>query len=209
MSNFSSKILESAVQEFSRLPGIGKRSALRLVLHLLKVPASDAERFGQTILRLREEIVYCRICKNISDREICSICSDSRREDSVICVVEDVRDIIAIENTNQFRGKYHVLGGIISPMDGIGPADLEIQSLLSRLNSDITQEIIMALSATMEGDTTAYYIFKKINQTGFTGFRFSIIARGVSVGDELEYADEVTLGRSILNRVPYENSIAK
>ncbi len=191
------------------MPGIGKRSALRLVLHLLKVPAGDAERLGQAILRLREEVVYCRICKNISDQEICSICSDSRRDDTVICVVEDVRDIIAIENTNQFRGKYHVLGGIISPMDGIGPADLEIQSLINRLNNSPAQEIIMALSATMEGDTTAYYIFKKIHQSGFSGFRFSIIARGVSVGDELEYADEVTLGRSILNRVPYENAIAK
>jgi recombination protein RecR len=191
------------------MPGIGKRSALRLVLHLLKVPAGDAERLGQAILRLREEVVYCRICRNISDQEICSICSDSRRDDSVICVVEDVRDIIAIENTNQYRGKYHVLGGIISPMDGIGPADLEIQSLLNRLNGSHAQEIIMALSATMEGDTTAYYIFKKIHQSGFSGFRFSIIARGVSVGDELEYADEVTLGRSILNRVPYENAISK
>ncbi len=191
------------------MPGIGKRSALRLVLHLLKVPAGDAERLGQAILRLREEVVYCRICKNISDQEICSICSDSRRDDTVICVVEDVRDIIAIENTNQFRGKYHVLGGIISPMDGIGPADLEIQSLINRLNNSPAQEIIMALSVTMEGDTTAYYIFKKIHQSGFSGFRFSIIARGVSVGDELEYADEVTLGRSILNRVPYENAIAK
>jgi recombination protein RecR len=209
LSSFSSKILDSAVQEFSRMPGIGKRSALRLVLHLLKVPAGDAERLGQAILRLREEVVYCRICKNISDQEICSICSDSRRDDTVICVVEDVRDIIAIENTNQFRGKYHVLGGIISPMDGIGPADLEIQSLINRLNNSPAQEIIMALSATMEGDTTAYYIFKKIHQSGFSGFRFSIIARGVSVGDELEYADEVTLGRSILNRVPYENAIAK
>lgn len=191
------------------MPGIGKRSALRLVLHLLKVPAGDAERLGQAILRLREGVVYCRICKNISDQEICGICSDSRRDDSVICVVEDVRDIIAIENTNQYRGKYHVLGGIISPMDGIGPADLEIQSLLNRLNNSPAQEIIMALSATMEGDTTAYYIFKKIHQSGFSGFRFSIIARGVSVGDELEYADEVTLGRSILNRVPYENAISK
>ncbi len=209
MSSFSSKILDSAVQEFSRMPGIGKRSALRLVLHLLKVPAGDAERLGQAILRLREGVVYCRICKNISDQEICGICSDSRRDDSVICVVEDVRDIIAIENTNQYRGKYHVLGGIISPMDGIGPADLEIQSLLNRLNNSPAQEIIMALSATMEGDTTAYYIFKKIHQSGFSGFRFSIIARGVSVGDELEYADEVTLGRSILNRVPYENAISK
>lgn len=209
MSSFSSKILDSAVQEFSRMPGIGKRSALRLVLHLLKVPAGDAERLVQAILRLREGVVYCRICKNISDQEICGICSDSRRDDSVICVVEDVRDIIAIENTNQYRGKYHVLGGIISPMDGIGPADLEIQSLLNRLNNSPAQEIIMALSATMEGDTTAYYIFKKIHQSGFSGFRFSIIARGVSVGDELEYADEVTLGRSILNRVPYENAISK
>jgi recombination protein RecR len=206
MSSFSSKILDDVVLEFSRLPGIGKRSALRLALHLLKVPADDARRLGMVIQRLREEIRYCKICNNISDNEICSICSDTHRDDSVICVVEDIRDIIAIENTNQFRGKYHMLGGIISPIDGIGPDDLHIDSLIARLNNPEIKEIIMALSATMEGDTTAFFIYKKIIQSGKTGFRFSTIARGVSVGDELEYADEVTLGRSIINRVPYENS---
>lgn len=204
MSSFSSKILDDAVMEFSRLPGIGKRSALRLVLHLLKSPPDEVLRFGETILQLRKNIRYCRICNNISDNEICSLCSDHRRDGTLICVVEDIRDIIAIENTNQFRGKYHVLGGIISPIDGVGPEDLHINSLISRISTEEIKEFIMALSATMEGDTTAFYIFKKIAQTGKTGFRFSAIARGVSIGDELEYADEVTLGRSILNRIPYD-----
>ena len=209
MSRFSSKILDDAVHEFNRLPGIGKRSALRLVLHLLKVPAEDARRLSMSIQRLREEIRYCNVCNNISDTEICGICSDRNRDESVLCVVEDIRDIIAIENTNQFKGKYHVLGGIISPMDGVGPANLNISSLMERLNKPEIKELIMALSATMEGDTTAFYIYKKINQSGFSRFRFTTIARGVSIGDELEYADEVTLGRSILNRVPYDNSMLK
>ncbi len=209
MSSFSSKILDDAVSEFSRLPGIGKRSALRMVLHLLKMPAEDAGRLGMAIQRLRQDIRYCRICKNISDSDVCSICGNRRRDNSVICIVEDIRDIIAIENTNQFTGKYHVLGGIISPIDGIGPNELNITSLMERLKNPEVKEIIIALSATMEGDTTAFYLFKKITQSGFSGFKFSTIARGVSVGDELEYADEVTLGRSILNRVPYENSLIK
>jgi len=204
MSSFSSKILDDAVQEFSRLPGIGKRSALRLVLHLLKSTAEDSQRLSQSIRRLREEIRYCKICYNISDSEICTICSDKNRDDSVLCVVEDIRDIIAIENTNQYKGKYHVLGGIISPMDGIGPDNLNIAPLIERLSHPEIKEVIMALSATMEGDTTSFYIFKKINQSGNKNFKFSTIARGVSIGDELEYADEVTLGRSILNRVPYD-----
>jgi recombination protein RecR len=204
LSSFSSKILEDAVQEFSRLPGIGKRSALRLVLHLLKTDVADVHRLSDSIIHLREQIHYCKICKNISDQEICSICSDRSRDDTMICVVEDIRDVIAIENTNQYRGKYHVLGGIISPMDGIGPANLEIQSLVDRLKDGSVKEIIMALSATMEGDTTAFFISKKINQAGISGFRLSAIARGVSVGDELEYADEATLGRSIVNRVPFD-----
>ena len=209
MSSFSSKILDDAVHEFSRLPGIGKRTALRLVLHLLNVPVEDVRRLGLSMQRLREDIRYCKVCNNISDTEICGICADPRRDESVLCVVEDIRDIIAIENTNQFKGKYHVLGGIISPMDGIGPANLNISSLIERVNHPEIKEIIMALSATMEGDTTAFFIYKKIYQSGFTGFRFSTIARGVSIGDELEYADEITLGRSILNRVPYENSMIR
>lgn len=202
MSSFSSKVLNDAVNEFSQLPGIGKRTALRLVLYLLKVPAQEAQRLGQTLLRLREEIRYCRICNNITDKEICSICADPRRDASIICVVEDIRDIIAIENTNQFTGRYHVLGGIISPVDGIGPSDLEIPGLIERLKSPDVKEIIIALSATMEGDTTAFFLYKKIMQAGNENLKFSTIARGISVGDELEYADEVTLGRSIMNRVP-------
>ncbi len=206
MSSFSSKILDNVVMELSRLPGIGKRSALRLALHLLKVPSDDVARLRQSLLRLREEIKYCKVCNNISDQEVCGICSDPRRDDSILCVVEDIRDIIAIENTSQFKGKYHVLGGIISPIDGIGPNDLNISSLIERLGKSDINEIILALSATMEGDTTTFFIYKKIIQSGFSGCRFSTIARGVSIGDELEYADEVTLGRSILNRIPYENS---
>lgn len=209
MSTLSSKILDDAVYEFSRLPGIGKRSALRLVLHLLKVAPDDVIRFGKTIQMLREQIRYCKVCGNISENEICGICSDNRRDDNLICVVEDIRDIIAIENTNQFRGRYHVLGGIISPIDGIGPGDLNITPLMERLRGGNIREVIMALSATMEGDTTTFYIYKKILQSGLTEIKFTSIARGVSIGDELEYADEVTLGRSILNRVPYENSISK
>jgi recombination protein RecR len=209
LSSFSSKILEDAVNELSRLPGIGKRTALRLVLYLLKIPGEDSKRLGETLALLQERILYCKICHNISDNEICGICSDTKRDETILCIVEDIRDIMAIENTNQFRGKYHVLGGVISPMDGIGPSELNIPSLIERLNHPGIKEIIIALSATMEGDTTAFYLVKKIQQSGFTSFRFSTIARGVSIGDELEYADEVTLGRSILNRVPYENSMIR
>ena len=197
------------MNEFTRLPGIGKRSALRIVLYLLKIPADDAARLGNAIKKLRVEIRYCIICNNISDGEICGICADPKRDGSVICVVEDIRDIIAIENTNQYRGKYHLLGGVISPMDGIGPSELNIPSLIERITIGETAEIIMALSATMEGDTTSFFIYKKIMQAGLNGFRFSTIARGVSIGDDLEYADEVTLGRSILNRVPYETGMNK
>ena len=179
------------------------------MLHLLKVPSEDVKRFSSSIQRLREDIRYCKVCNNISDTELCSICSDPRRDETVLCVVEDIRDIIAIENTNQYKGKYHVLGGIISPMDGVGPGNLNIVTLIDRVSHSEIKEIIIALSATMEGDTTAFFIYKKINQSGFSGFRFSTIARGVSIGDELEYADEVTLGRSILNRVPYENSMLR
>ena len=195
--------------EFSRLPGIGKRTALRLVLHLLKVPAEEALKLGTVITELRKQIRYCRICHNITESEICSICADSRRDPSVICVVEDIRDVIAIENTQQFKSRYHVLGGIISPIDGIGPNDLNIESLLDRIKDENVKEIILAFSTTMEGDTTAFFLHKKIQQTGREDLRFSSIARGVSIGDELEYADEVTLGRSIANRVPYEHSIRR
>jgi recombination protein RecR len=209
LTNYSSKILEEAVHEFSKLPGIGKRTALRLVLYLLKQSPDEVERFGHTFLRLRNEIRYCTHCHNISETEVCSICSNQKRDGSLICVVEDVRDVIAIENTNQFNGKYHVLGGIISPMDGIGPGDLNIETLLHKIASDEIQEVIMALSATMEGDTTVFYLYKKIFQLDCSDLKFSTIARGVSIGDELEYADEATLGRSIVNRTLYENSLVR
>jgi recombination protein RecR len=209
LSTYSSRILEEAVNEFAKLPGIGKRTALRLVLHLLKESPQEVEKFGNTFVRLRSEIKYCRICHTISDTEVCSICSNPKRDPSLICVVEDVRDVIAIENTNQFNGRYHVLGGIISPMDGIGPGDLRIETLLSKIASHEVKEIIMALSATMEGDTTVFYLYKKIMHLDRGDLKFSTIARGVSIGDELEYADEVTLGRSIVNRTPYENSLVR
>lgn len=206
--NFNSRILEDAVNEFAGLPGIGRRTALRLVLHLLKQSPQEVDKFGSTFIRLRREIRYCRECHNITDQEVCAVCSNHKRDQSLICVVEDVRDVIAIENTSQYNGRYHVLGGIISPMDGIGPSDLNIETLLNRLASETVREIIIALSATMEGDTTVFYLYKKIQQLNRKDIRFTTIARGVSVGDELEYADEVTLGRSIINRTPYENSLA-
>ena len=204
MNTFPSRLFEQAVNEFATLPGIGKRSAVRMVLHMLTKNPADAKRFGETMIRLTQEIRFCRKCRNISDTEICSICSDNRRDQGLVCIVEDVRDLLAVENTNQYHGLYHVLGGIISPMDGIGPNNLNIESLLERLKNDPVKEIIMALSATMEGDTTVFYIYKKISQLNLSDLRMSSIARGVSVGDDLEYADEVTLGRSILNRTPYE-----
>ena len=206
--NYNSKIFEDAVNEFAKLPGIGRRTALRLVLHLLKESPAEVEKFGKTFIRLRNEIRYCRECHNITEQEVCSICSNHKRDRSLLCVVENLRDVIAIENTNQYNGRYHVLGGIISPMDGIGPSDLTIESLLKRILADEIKEIITALSATMEGDTTVFYLYKKILQLDRKDIRFSTIARGVAIGDELEYADEVTLGRSILNRTPYENSLA-
>jgi recombination protein RecR len=209
LSTYSSKILEEAVHEFSKLPGIGKRTALRLVLHLLKESPSEVEKFGNTFVRLRNEIRYCAVCHNISETEVCSICSNPKRDSSLICVVEDVRDVIAIENTNQFYGRYHVLGGIISPMDGIGPGDLNMTTLLDKIAAHEIKEVIMALSATMEGDTTVFYLYKKMIQHGNSNLKFSTIARGVSIGDELEYADEATLGRSIVNRTPYENSLVR
>lgn len=201
---FSSKLLEKAVQEMSQLPGIGKRTALRLVLHLLKQPKEQADFLSQALLAMRNEIQLCKSCHNISDFDICDICSNAARNKSVVCVVEDVRDVMAIENTNQFKGIYHVLGGKISPMDGIGPSQLKIESLVDKVKAGQISEIIFALSATIEGDTTNFYIYKQIKSFNILT---STIARGISVGDELEYADEVTLGRSIINRVPFEISI--
>ena len=202
-SHYPSTLLENAVNEFAKLPGIGKKSALRLVLHLLRQDEDKVIAFADTILKLRQEIKYCTICHNISDIDICEICSDKSRNNSLICVVENVKEVMAIEKTDQFRGLYHVLGGIISPIDGIGPSDLEIASLEERIKSGQVKEVILALSATMEGDTTNFYIYRKLQPYNI---KVSIIARGVSIGDEIEYADEVTLGRSILNRTPFDES---
>lgn len=188
----------------SQLPGIGKRTALRLVLHLLKQPKEQTGFLAQALLAMKQDIKYCVSCNNISDREVCEICSNSSRNHNVICVVEDIRDVMAIENTNQFRGIYHVLGGKISPIDGVGPSQLHITALVEKVKSGAVQEIIFALSSTMEGDTTNFYIFKQIASSNII---VSTIARGIAVGDELEYADEVTLGRSILHRVPFEKSL--
>ena len=201
---FSSKLLEKAVAEMSQLPGVGKRTALRLVLHLLKQPKDQTEFLSQALVAMRQEIKFCDSCNNISDTELCEICCNTARDHQTICVVEDIRDVMAIENTNQFRGKYHVLGGIISPMDGIGPSQLKITSLVEKVKLGKVREIIFALSATMEGDTTNFFIFKQIKDYQIIT---STIARGISVGDELEYADEVTLGRSIQQRVLFEQSI--
>ncbi len=198
---YPSQLLEKAVSEFSRLPGIGRKTALRLVLHLLRQPAEDVEQFASAVTRMKQEVKYCRVCHNISDTDVCSICSDHRRDGSIVCVVENIQDVMAIENTQQYHGLYHVLGGIISPMDGIGPSDIEIASLVVRVEAGGIQEVILALSSTMEGDTTNFYISRKLEGTGV---KLSIIARGISVGDELEYTDEVTLGRSILNRTPFD-----
>lgn len=200
---FSSKLLEKAVNEMAQLPGIGKRTALRLVLHLLKQPKEQTGFLAQSLLTMREEIRFCTNCHNISDVAICEICSNHNRNHQIVCVVEDVRDVMAIENTGQFRGIYHVLGGKISPIDGVGPSQLNITSLVEKVKSENISEIIFALSSTMEGDTTNFYIYKQIKDCEVIT---SSIARGISVGDELEYADEVTLGRSILNRIPFENS---
>jgi len=200
---FASKLLEKAVDEMSQLPGIGKRTALRLVLHLLKQPKEQTDFLAQALLTMREEVKYCSSCHNISDREICEICANKSRNHQIICVVEDIRDVMAIENTGQFRGIYHVLGGKISPIDGVGPSQLNIVTLVEKVKSGNVNEIIFALSSTMEGDTTNFYIYKQIVDSDII---ISTIARGISVGDELEYADEVTLGRSILQRIPFEKT---
>lgn len=206
MQKFPSKLVENVVNEISKLPGIGRKTALRLALHLLRENKNIAEDLGNAIISMRNQIIYCKQCHNISDKELCEICSNPSRNQEILCVVEDVRDVIAIENTAQFKGYYHVLGGIISPIEGVGPADLNIFSLVDRLAEGNIKEVIMALSATVEGDTTNYYIFRKIKDFDIT---ISTLARGVAIGDELEYADEITLGRSILYRTPYEQSLGR
>lgn len=202
--DFSSKLLENAVYEMSQLPGIGKRTALRLVLHLLNQPKEQTFRLSSALENLRNDIKFCKSCHNISDVELCEICANPKRDETLVCVVEDIRDVMAIENTSQFKGLYHVLGGKISPMEGVGPQDLTISSLVNKAKEGKIKELIFALSSTMEGDTTNFYIYKQIDGLGI---RTSTIARGIAVGDELEYADEVTLGRSILNRIPFEGSL--
>lgn len=201
---FSSKLLQNAVDEMSQLPGIGKRTALRLVLHLLKQPNERTNRLTQALTQMKKTIKFCSSCHNISDLELCEICSNPHRNHKLICVVEDIRDVMAIESTGSYRGLYHVLGGKISPMDGVGPQDLYIETLIEKVKQGNVEELIFALSSTMEGDTTNFYIFKKIQE--YT-IKTSTIARGIAVGDELEYADEVTLGRSIINRIPFESSL--
>ncbi len=198
---YPSHLLERSVQEFSKLPGIGRKTALRLVLHLLRQSTESVEQFVEALATMKREVKFCQICHNISDEDVCPICSDRRRDTSIVCVVENIQDVMAIENTQQYRGLYHVLGGIISPMDGIGPSDLEIDSLVKRVEEGEIQEVILALSPTMEGDTTNFYIFRKLS--GYN-VKISVIARGISVGNELEYTDEVTLGRSILNRILFD-----
>lgn len=201
---YPSVLLEKAVNEFSKLPGIGRKTAMRLVLHLLRQDATAVEAFGNSIITLKREVKYCKVCHNISDTEKCALCSNPQRDPETICVVENIRDVMAVEATQQFRGLYHVLGGVISPMDGVGPGDLQIESLVERVLRDNVKEVILALSTTMEGDTTNFYIFRKLEKTNV---KLSIIARGISVGDELEYADEVTLGRSIVNRTTFTGKV--
>ena len=199
-SGYPSKLLENAVNEFASLPGIGRKTAFRLVMNLLRRNSNEVKRFGETLIKLHEEIHYCKICHNISDTEICNICNDKNRDKTLICVVESIQDVLAIENTRQFKGYYHVLGGIISPVDGIGPADLKIDSLEEKVKSGGINEVLFALSTTMEGDTTNYYLYKRLNRYNV---RLTTLARGVAIGDELEYTDEITLGRSITNRTPF------
>ena len=204
--NFPSKLVENAVEQLSRLPGIGKRSALRLVLHMLKQEKSSVERFGDSFIQLIQNISYCTSCFSIADSQLCEVCADKKREQTTICIVEDVRVMMAIENTMQFKGIYHVLGGLISPMDGIGPNDLRIEELIKKVENENINEVIFALSTTMEGDTTNYYLFRRLKDSGV---KISSIARGIAIGDELEYTDELTLGTALSSRMPYENSLAK
>ena len=200
---YPSALLERAVNEFSKLPGIGRKTALLLVLHLLRQPVAESESFGEAVINLRRNVRYCRVCHNISDTDLCEICANPRRDSSMVCVVETVRDVIALENTGMYRGLYHVLGGVISPMDGIGPADLQIDSLVERVAKGDVEEVIFALSSTMEGDTTNFFLYRKLAPTGV---KLSVLSRGLSVGDELQYTDEATLGRSLVNRTPFDGS---
>ena len=204
---FSSSLLENAVNEFSRLPGIGKKTALRLVLHLLKQNTSEVGHFSEVISRMRSEIKFCQRCSNVADGDICSICANSIRKQEIICVVESIRDVIAIESTQQFNGIYHVLGGVISPLDGIGPDQLNIETLVNRVQKEQTSELIFALNPNIQGDTTIYYIQKKLAATSGNGVRITTIARGIAFGGELEYADEMTLARSLQNRLPVDNYV--
>ena len=204
---FASRLLEAAVSEFAKLPGIGRKTALRLVLHLLKRDEQEAVAFGEAIIKLRREIRYCKVCHNISETEVCPICGNPSRDASTVCVVENVKDVMSIENTHQHNGLYHVLGGLISPMDGIGPADIEVDSLEERVKAGGIKEVILALSATMEGDTTNFYIFRRL--APYPDVKITILARGVSVGNEIEYTDELTLGRSILNRTLFSDTFHK
>lgn len=200
-NHYSSKLVEDAVTELAKLPGIGKRTAMRLVLHLLKQEVTFSERLGNSIVNMRTNILFCKHCHNISDQDICEICSDPRRNEKLLCIVEDIRDVMAIENTGQFHGLYHVLGGLISPMDGISPSNLTIGKLTERVKNEKIEEVIFALSATVEGDTTNFYIYKQLKSFPL---KMSTIARGIAIGDEIEFADEITLGRSIVGRLPYD-----
>ncbi len=206
IEHFPSRLLENAVNEFAKLPGIGRKTALRLVLHLLRQDVREVEIFGNTIIRMKNEIKHCRLCHNISDSDLCNICANPSRISSIVCVVENIKDVMSVENTHQFNGLYHVLGGIISPMDGIGPSDIEVESLVERVKQGGVDEIILALSTTMEGDTTNFFIFRKLKDFSV---KITTLARGVSIGDELEYADEITLGRSIVNRQNFEESLGR
>ncbi len=201
---YPSALLEKAVGEFAKLPGIGKKTAMRLVLHLLRQESSVVEAFGNAIVTLKREVKYCKVCHNISDTDTCQLCSNPLRDASTVCVVENIRDVMAVEATQQFKGLYHVLGGVISPMDGVGPSDLQIESLVKRVEEENVKEVILALSSTMEGDTTNFYIFRKLAKANV---KLSVIARGISIGDELEYTDEVTLGRSIVNRTTFTGTV--
>lgn len=203
--SYNSSLLDNAVSQLAKLPGVGRKTALRLALHLLRQEEQTAVSLGESIIRLRKNVCYCKICHNISEYEICDICSNPRRDNSSICVVENVKDVLTIESTHEFHGLYHVLGGVISPLDGISPSDIEIDSLVERVRNDNIREVVLALSPTVEGDTTNYYIFRKLAGTPVT---VSVLARGLSIGNELEYTDELTLGRSILNRIPYKSTFS-